>query len=511
MSIRNILNKLNSRDTRIIPKFPKINKKIKFASILVAFVFLAFFSHQIIASSITIDKSEAVEQFKDKQAATKDGNNQESWMSEAASSNGLVGVNAIFGPIPDDVVDGTSTTTWVPNGLIGLTNRGIATLYNPPISGVQYIASIKNNLLGKPAYAATGYQGLSPLIPIWRGFRNVTYTIFSLIFVLIGIMIMLRVKISQNAVISIQSAIPKLITSLILVTFSYAIVGLLIDLSYVIEGLGVSLILNAAGNNTDTVTQIIQSPDILARISGLVPAGTIALFSGIISGIIAVVGLAIAGPAGLLIGLFAFILIWLIIGLMILWYTVKFFFGLAKCYVTIILKTIIAPLEIALGAIPNMKMGFSTWFTDVIANILVFPISVMFLVLINALMVATSGKQLWTPPGVDTLDALTSLSGGILPVAFGIGGLMLISKLPKMIPEFIFQIKPSPWGKAIGEGFAPIGGTIGKAAKGGAREGLASGSAQTFGKWGASATPGGRKWTNASKGINDMIQRFTQK
>jgi hypothetical protein len=32
-----------------------------------------------------------------------------------------------------------------------------------------------------------------------------------------------------------------------------------------------------------------------------------------------------------------------------------------------------------------------------------------------------------------------------------------------MIPEFIFQIKPSPWGKAIGEGLGGITGPIGRA------------------------------------------------
>ena len=32
MSIKNILQKLNCRDTKLLPKLPKINKKIKFAS-----------------------------------------------------------------------------------------------------------------------------------------------------------------------------------------------------------------------------------------------------------------------------------------------------------------------------------------------------------------------------------------------------------------------------------------------------------------------------------------------
>jgi hypothetical protein len=318
---------------------------------------------------------------------------------------------------------------------------------------------------------------------------------------MIGIMIMLRVKISQQAVLTIQSAIPKLITSLILVTFSYAIVGLLIDLSYVVESLGVSLIISASGK-AGTVADIIKNPDVMGRITGLFPMLTLLYLSLVVAGIVAVIS-AITGTMGIL-GAVALAAIWLVIGIMILWYTIKFFLGLVKCYVSIILKTVVAPLEIAMGAIPNMKMGFGSWFVDIIANILVFPISIIFLVLLDALITATSGKVLWSPPGIDVLNNLTAGSGGILPVALGLGGLMLIAKLPKMIPEFIFQIKPSPWGKAIGEGFAPIGGFFGKTAKGGAEYGVQSAGKGMSDKWGDAD----KGWRKAAKQIGQGIQFF---
>jgi len=50
-------------------------------------------------------------------------------------------------------------------------------------------------------------------------------------------MIMFRVRISPQTVITVQSALPKIIFTLILITFSYAIAGFLIDLMYVVIGI----------------------------------------------------------------------------------------------------------------------------------------------------------------------------------------------------------------------------------------------------------------------------------
>jgi len=445
MSIKNILRKLNSRDTQILPSINTLTKIVFIALIAIT---ATFFVKNILAAD-----EKTIADFIKKQNAMTTGNNQETWINEAIGSNAIVGVQAIFGKIPEDVLRGKLSTNWSPGGLVGLTNNNIAALYNPPFSGVQYLASVKNNFLGKPAYAANDYQGLSGILPLWRGFRNATYAIFSIIFIAIGITIMLRVKISPQAVISIQSAIPNLVASLILVTFSYAIAGLLIDLSYVIEGLGISLILKASNSLPVSTAEIIKNPDVMGKIAALLPGWTLFIFSLVISGIVGAIS-ALTGSFGIL-GIISMAVIWGVIGIIILWYTFKFFIGLTKCYITIILKTIIGPLEIALGAIPNMKMGFGSWFTNIIANVLVFPISIIFLVMLQAIIEATKGQSLWMPPGVDTLNLWAGISGGILPVAFGIGGLMIISKLPAMIPEFIFQIKPSPWGKAIGEGLTP--------------------------------------------------------
>lgn len=471
MTASSILKKLNSRDTRL---FPSINTLTKIVFIALIAITITFFAKNILAATYTPNTSAAIQKYKDKQEALGGSNNQESWMNEAIMSNSMSLNQAMVGTVPDDVLDGKVTvTSWIPGGIIGITNQSIASLYNRPASGIQYIAQTVDNFLGKPVYAQEGaINGLTAILPIWKVFRNSAYILFSIIFISIGVAIMLRVKISPQAVITIQSSIPKIITSLILVTFSYAIAGLLIDLSYLFQGVFLSILFNSKNGVSSTLfpgdlinptfSQLMKADfwDINGLATKAVPVAALTAIAGvpagIIAGVISAVTFGAGFPVAVLAGSASFILIFLIILIMILIYTIKFFFGMIKCYINIILKIILAPLEIALGAIPNMKMGFSSWSFNLIANLAVFPISIIFLVLAN-MIIDASTKNLWHPP----------MLGGswILGPAMGLATLMILSKLPTLIPELIFQIKPSPWGKAIGEEFKPYGAFIGKQGK----------------------------------------------
>jgi len=129
-----------------------------------------------------------------------------------------------------------------------------------------------------------------------------------------------------------------------------------------------------------------------------------------------------------------------------------------KAYVNIIFKIILAPLEIGLGAIPGMKIGFSSWINGLFANLMIFPISLLFMVLANIIIEETSGTSgLWAPsmvkynaPGT-VASLLTSVSGGLVPVAVGISSLMILGKLPELIPQVIFAIKPGGFESAIAQ------------------------------------------------------------
>ncbi len=131
-------------------------------------------------------------------------------------------------------------------GAVSMGGDVIASLYdNPPASGAVYIAYTLDNMgIVQPAYAqeGAGFRAFLPILPLWRAFRNLAYIGFIIVFVVMGFSIMFRTRISPQAVMTVQAALPKIIVSLIMVTFSYAIAGLMIDLSYVlffvfIEGL----------------------------------------------------------------------------------------------------------------------------------------------------------------------------------------------------------------------------------------------------------------------------------
>lgn len=122
-------------------------------------------------------------------------------------------------------------------GVLGFATQSIAMLYTPPLHTVDYFRYLSQNFgIAKPAVAATnnglGFNQLQALIPLWSLFRNITYLFLVIVFILIGVAIMLRVRIDPRTVMTIQNQIPKIIVALILITFSYAIAGFLIDLMY---------------------------------------------------------------------------------------------------------------------------------------------------------------------------------------------------------------------------------------------------------------------------------------
>jgi hypothetical protein len=119
-------------------------------------------------------------------------------------------------------------------GAIGGVSSLISVLYNPPLHATDYLAYLGKNFgIAKSAYAASGYESLEPLQNIWQAFTNIVYLLFVLVFIFIGVAIMLRVKVDPRTVMSFQNQIPKIIIGLVLVTFSFAIAGFLIDLMYV--------------------------------------------------------------------------------------------------------------------------------------------------------------------------------------------------------------------------------------------------------------------------------------
>ncbi len=137
--------------------------------------------------------------------------------------------------------------------------------FSIPVSGAGYTEYAMGNFgITKSAYAQTdipsggglGYDRLKPLVNIWTRFRDIAYLAFVLAFTIIGLAIMFRVKIDARTVMTIQNQIPKIVIALILVTFSYAIAGFLIDMMYVIMYLIILAFSNLTSTNIDPYANI---------------------------------------------------------------------------------------------------------------------------------------------------------------------------------------------------------------------------------------------------------------
>lgn len=382
-----------------------------------------------------------------------------------------------------------------------------------PASSLDYLAYVSNNLKNhhviNEAYAASpgyGFQSLAPILPLWRAFRNISYLLFALGFVLYGVMIMFRVKIDAKTAASIQLAIPKLIVTLLLITFSYAIVGFLIDISTVASAM---------------VIPILKAGEILADVNNVLPfvagGGTIlgALGSWFVNGISAAIvapfiffnliiggllGTAVAtvvtaiinigtlGIAGLLFGI--------CIMLMVAYAYIKLIFKLFQAFFSIIVSLIFSPIILLGNLIPGSN-SISTWLMTIVGNLAVFPVASFFLVLSYALMcqpllsiiptkligisipgisisfntqaamenllgvkTLSTFSNIWTPPmtipgagSVLTTGTWTGSVGSLMLATIGFGLLLMASKYVDMVTEAL-KVPPFKYGSAIGEALA---------------------------------------------------------
>ncbi|HKB88116.1 MAG TPA: hypothetical protein VKC53_00555 [Patescibacteria group bacterium] len=273
---------------------------------------------------------------------------------------------------------------------------------SPPASGRYWLSQKINNFsLVKKAYAAPansfGYSSLLIFEPLWSASRNIAYTLIVLILLAIAFAVMFRLKISPQVIVTVQSALPKIATTLILVTFSYAIVGFLIDLMYLIFG----AIVYGIGNQSGVLASGVSAPDLLnnflngnlfTKIFTTAGTGGTVGIVGVVVGLIALVFTPI-GPA----------IIPLVIGILIagIIFFIKTFIMLAQTYLSLIMNLVFGPIIILAEAIPFIKASAVDWMRSVIADILVFlAVGLLFLAesLINGALSTTASTPPWSPP-----------------------------------------------------------------------------------------------------------------
>src|SRR3972149_2207167 len=255
-------------------------------------------------------------------------------------------------------------------GYVGETNLAQVinnTVSNNPISGIGYIQNKLSqfHLIPQAEAQGFGFSTLSPIQEIWKAIRNIASFLLVIAFVAISFMVMFRLKISPQTVITIQSAIPRMIFVLLLITFSYAIAGFVIDLSFVSVGLlAVAADSVSSLSAVELYTKLIGGHPMITMfliVNTYITAYTIIpLTVGVLSVTMAVPALFIQGIIFLVIIAF-FILIWL----RILWTWIKTF-------INIVLLIVFGPIIILGGIFPNTG-GFGSWLRDLVAQVAVFP------------------------------------------------------------------------------------------------------------------------------------------
>lgn len=279
------------------------------------------------------------------------------------------------------------------SGLVPGLTSAIGYMYStPPATTEQYVAYLMDSAgieLASPAYAqAVGGLGFSSLLPIldtWIKLRNLAYLFFVIVFVVIGFMIMFRQKIGSQTVVTVQQAIPQVVISLLAVTFSFAIAGLLIDAMYISMFLLVAVF--GSPTSSDSISFLGQNFGNVSYLEGsifeigifLFNNGTSTTFhvvSELVQSVIRIDGGFIDTIIGGIGGLTAAFIFAIAIAMAIF----KLFFELLQTYVSILISIIAAPIALMMGAIPG-KSYFSAWVWGLIGNLAAFP-TVLFVLLI---------------------------------------------------------------------------------------------------------------------------------
>lgn len=363
--------------------------------------------------------------------------------------------------IGDETVNPDGTTSVSSLQSVG---NMIGMLYTPPATANEYVADvIKDAGIATPAYAqGLGFSSLAPVLETWKVFRTVAYFFYVIIFLVIGFMIMFRQKIGSQTIVTVQQALPKLLISLIAVTFSYAIAGLLIEVMYVSMFLILNVFvagplkaINIPGNVNGTANLAdFGSNSNIFGVAGIIMNG------GTLNNASQAVGTMVTGALGIspgagavnsVVGSISGLAAVVVFAIALLFSIFRLFFELLKTYITLIIMIVTAPIALMLGALPGNN-AFSNWIRGILFNLAVFPTVLVVVVMAFLLQTSISANGGFLPPYIGG----TGTSGTIAPI-LGLGVLLvlpdIVEKVKKMAPAGPFDDLANKASSALNKGF----------------------------------------------------------
>jgi hypothetical protein len=345
----------------------------------------------------------------------------------------------------------------------------------------------------------TGYEYLQSmgLAKLWSFVRNVAYIGFTIVMIVIGFMIMFRKKLGGKVVVGLNNTLPQVILGLVLATFSFAIVGIMLDAgklvmnvseSYIRSGFGEELEdikIIPLGSITDYSNSAISThmeyrkeviPSILTRpfitaLSGAIGGGdeektNVMLFYGqmmkqLVGNIFAtaIINWDISASMGgefiaealdisldvvftaYQIATIPQLIVLILVLVLSLYAGFRLFLTMLLLYGKIFLDTITAPIVMLTGSFPGNSNQMMNWFKKIAAEVLSFPI--IFLIINLVRYIALSGV-------IDTKGlnffGNTSMAwpNWIVPLEFVIVifGYLLAANIPKTINK-MFKVGES--------------------------------------------------------------------
>lgn len=388
------------------------------------------------------------------------------------------------------------------NSLFGKLAGAVSIPYaNPPASGIYWAYSgLQNAGFAPKTFAAEGigFAALKPLTGIWKLFRDLAFSVLVVYLIVIGLLIMFRFKINPQTVINLENSLPRIFITLILITFSFAIAGFMIDLMYVTSALAVSIVggysptgpggeqylslerqasLVTSGGFMRLFDEVFWNFNIIrlgwdffavaplaVNIALRFIVGFIAVMllrstplDDLITGRVADIPTWAAGIPKLILGSYVWLFMIpffayvgpMLLGILIMVTTGLFLFIrilalLFSAYLRILINTLFAPMILLLGVLPGRSM-VGNWLKMLLADLIVFPVVMVMIVLAGVMTkIPVEDGSFWQPPFL-----FSSIYPGAFRAILSIGIMFLIPQVVKNM-RGLLGVKPSSFGFGAG-------------------------------------------------------------
>lgn len=266
-------------------------------------------------------------------------------------------------------------------GMLGLVDREVIALVEDPpgVDLPDYLA--RSWVPGYEDSVSTvyaqgeGYEFLHDTVQIeqiWEMMRNIAYAGFVVIIMVSGFMIMFRSKIGGGQVtVGIMNAIPAVIIGLVVVTFSFAIVGFIMDIGRLLTLVIGNYMRSDLGINTIEFSDpFTMAGYAFSNISNAGSTGN--MFGSLIAGGIGT-ALLFFPPVGTIVGIIMLLPL-LIMAAIAFYAAIKVYITLVMTYIKILMEVILGPLYILLGSLPGRTSKITGWIRRIVSHVLVFPV-----------------------------------------------------------------------------------------------------------------------------------------